>query len=469
MSSPKSGSMNIPPARRRLFLKAGAMAAAAGLLYGRTATAATPASASFTWKNWSDSAQCTAQALAAPADENAIAALLRASSGAVRCLGAGHSFSPLVPTTGTIVSLDRVNGLLAHDKAAMTATLRAGTRLAQASRHLDAAGLALRNLPDIDLQSLAGAISTATHGTGATLPALHADVVAMRIVTPQGETVDWRQERDADRMAAARVSLGSLGVITQVTMRVVASHSLRRKVWLKPIEEMLQMAPELARTHRHFEFYYLPFTGYAAAITHDAHAGNAIHMPPSQDEDMLRDLRQLRDWLGKFPQLRRWTAARLIDPDLTEEATNRSFKLLSNTRPTRFNETECHVPREAGIACVREIIKTLERRNEVFFPLEFRFVQADDAWLSPFYRRDSCSIAVHAAHGEPFDYLMSELGPVFRKFGARPHWGKLHNFSAAELAALYPRWQDFQALRREMDPRGRMLNPHLRALFGVPA
>lgn len=462
--------MIAPSRRRRLFLKAGAMAAAAGLLASR-ATAATGATAAsgFTWQNWSASAQCKAGALAAPADENAIAALLRSSSGAVRCVGAGHSFSPLVPTEGTILSLDRLAGLQAHDKTGMRAVLHGGTRLAQVSRQLDAAGLALRNLPDIDMPSLAGAISTATHGTGAALPALHADVTAMRIVTPQGEVVDWQQERDADLMAAARVSLGSLGVITQVTMRVVAAHNLRRRVWLKPIEEMLAMAPELARTHRHFEFYYLPFTGYAAAITHDAYAGNDIQMPPSQDEDMLRDLRQLRDWLGKFPQLRRWSAARLIDADLTEQATNRSFRLLSNVRPTRFNETECHVPRDAGIACVREVIRTLERRNEVFFPLEFRFVKADDAWLSPFYQRDSCSIAVHAAHGEAYDYLMSELGPVFRKHAGRPHWGKLHNFSAAELAALYPRWKDFQALRQQMDPRGRMLNSHLRAVFGVPA
>ncbi|MES2316255.1 MAG: D-arabinono-1,4-lactone oxidase [Pseudomonadota bacterium] len=456
-------------ARRRLFLKSGALALAAGLLPLRSVQAGAPAASSIAWQNWSASAQCQARALAAPADEHAIAALLRASSGAVRCVGAGHSFSPLVPTDGTILSLDRLAGLRAHDKGAMSATLQGGTRLAQVSRQLDAAGLALRNLPDIDMQSLAGAISTATHGTGANLPALHADVMAMRIVTPQGELVEWHQDRDADQMAAARVSLGSLGVITQVTMRVVAAHNLRRKVWLRPIDEMLERAPELARTHRHFEFYYLPFTGYAAAITHDPYTGSEILMPPSQDEDMLRDLRRLRDWLGKFPQLRRWSAAKLIDPSLSEEATNRSHRLLSNVRPTRFNETECHVPREAGIACVREVIRTLEKRNEVFFPLEFRFIKGDDAWLSPFYQRDSCSISVHAAHGEAYDYLLSEIGPVFRKHGGRPHWGKLHNYTAAELAALYPRWKDFQALRQRMDPRGRMLNPHLRTLFGVAA
>lgn len=452
--------------QRRLFLKAGAMAAAAGLLAGRV-SAAQAQPRIFRWKNWSEVQQCQAKSLATPADEQALCELLRNAGGTVRCVGAGHSFTALVPTNDTIVSLERLSGVLSHDKAGMTATLRAGTRLAMISRQLDGQGLALRNLPDIDMQSLAGAISTGTHGTGANLQALHADVTALRLVTPQGEVLEWDEVRHPEQMAAARVSLGSLGVITQATMRVVPSFSLHRKVWLRPVNELLEQAPELARKHRHFEFYYLPFTGYAAAITHDEYAAGDVLVPQSQDEDMLRDLRRLRDWLGSYPDLRRWTAGKLIDPDLSEEAKNRSWKLLSTARPTRFNETECHVPREEGIACLREVIAALEKRNEVFFPMEFRFVKGDDAWLSPFYKRDSCSIAVHAAHGEPYDYLLSDIGPIFRKHGGRPHWGKLHNLGAKELAALYPRWNDFLALRQQMDPKGRMLNAHLRTLFGV--
>ena len=215
--------------QRRLFLKAGAMAAATGLLAGRVQAAPLQPRA-FRWKNWSEVQQCQAQSLATPADEQALADLLRNAGGTVRCVGAGHSFTPLVPTNGTIVSLERMSGVLSHDKAAMTATLRAGTRLAAISRQLDGVGLALRNLPDIDMQSLAGAISTGTHGTGANLQAMHADVMALRLVTPQGEIVEWDQERHPEQMAAARVSLGSLGVITQATIRVVPSFSLHRKV-----------------------------------------------------------------------------------------------------------------------------------------------------------------------------------------------------------------------------------------------
>ncbi len=461
---------------RRQILKAGA-AAAAGGAFGAHSVAATPqpaaaaaaAARTVAWQNWSGSATCAAQALATPGDEAELVTLLRGSAGHLRCVGAGHSFTALVPTEGSIVSLDRMSGLIGHDKVALTATLQAGTRLAQLSRQLDAVGLALPNLPDIDAQSFAGAISTATHGTGRQLQAVHAGVTALRLITPSGEVLECSQSQRPDLLAAAQVSLGSLGVITQATVRVVPAFQLRRNVWLKPVEQLLEMAPQLARQHRHFEFYYLPFTGYAAAITHDPVAGAQVNHPPAGDEDMLRDLRRLRDWAGRYPDLRRWVAKKMIDPDMREQATDRSYKLLTSPRPTRFNESECHVASELGIACVRQVIAALEKRNDVFFPMEFRFVKGDDAWLSPFYQRDSCSIAVHAAHGEPYDYLVSEIAPVFRKYGGRPHWGKLHGHSARDLAALYPRWHDFLALRQQLDPRGRMLNAHLAKLFGVSA
>lgn len=466
---------------RRKVLQAGTVAAIAPVLVARAGAASTAATAStrtlqgsaagapkVAWQNWSGSSRAQAMSLQTPADVAEVQQLLRASPGPVRCVGAGHSFTPLVPTEGTILSLDRLAGLTAHDMTAMTATFQAGTRLAQLSRELDKRGVGLRNLPDIDAQSYAGAISTATHGTGAELPALHADVQTLQLVTAKGDLVECSKTRQPDLFSAAKVSLGSLGVITQATSTVLPAYNLQRRVWLKPVEELLEAAPELAKKHRNFEFYYLPFTGYAAAITHDLYTGSDVLHPEAADEDMLRDLRRLRDWMGRFPDLRRWVAQKFIDPAQTELAQDRSWKLLSTQRPTKFNESECHVPRELGIACVREVIRTLERRNDVFFPMEFRFIKGDDAWLSPFYQRDSCSIAVHAAAGEPYDYLVSDIAPVFRKFNGRPHWGKLHGHTAADFPGLYPRWKDFLAVRAQLDPNGRFLNAHLRSLFGLP-
>jgi FAD/FMN-containing dehydrogenase len=152
---------------------------------------------------------------------------------------------------------------------------------------------------------------------------------------------------------------------------------------------------------------------------------------------------------------------------MREEARHRSFRLLSSVRATRFNETEWHVPRERGIPCLRQVVQRLEQRNEVYFPLEFRYVRQDSAWLSPFHGRDSCSIALHAAADEPWRYLLDDFSPLLRAHQGRPHWGKLHGLAAADLARLYPRWADFQRLRRQLDPQGRMLNPHLRTVFGV--
>jgi FAD-linked oxidoreductase len=474
-----------PPHRknRRAVLKAGAGIAVTAALAGRSievraadAAAPAPAAGAATaapapaWKNWSGIQGCTPKALETPGNEAELAVVLRkAGAGGARCVGAGHSFTALVPTDATLISLDRMAGIVSTDTQAQTATLHAGTRLAQLSRQLDTQGFGLRNLPDIDAQSFAGAIATATHGTGKDLPALHADVVGLRLMTPNGEVLECSTDRNPDLLAAARVSLGSLGVITQTTVRVLPAFNLHRRVFLKPLQAMLDEAPALAEKHRNFEFYYLPFTGYAAGITNDLYTGADTVQPPSADEDMLRDLRRLRDWLGWFPSLRRWVASKLIDGEQTEEAKNRSWKLLSTQRPTKFNETECHVPRADGIACVREVIAALERRNDVFFPLEFRFIKGDDAWLSPFHQRDSCSIAVHAAQGEPYDYLLSEIGPIYRKYQGRPHWGKLHDLKAPQLAALYPRWKDFLALRAQLDPDGRMLNPYLRQLFGITA
>jgi FAD-linked oxidoreductase len=475
---------------RRRFLKTGAIylgAALAGPGLARHAGAAANASSNATantsatpvppaasgtryqWRNWSGTEQCVASSLQTPGNEAEIAQLLRQSSGTIRCVGAAHSFSGLVPTEGSIISLDRFSGIGRVDPASHTVTVAAGTRLALLSRQLDSAGFAMRNLPDIDQQSLAGAISSATHGTGATLSALHADVVALKLVTAQGEILTCSEQHQPDLLAAARVSLGSLGVITEATVRVVPAYNLQRRVWIEPLDALLDKALQLSQQHRHFEFYYLPFTGYAAAIAHDIYTGSDILMPAAKDEEMLADLQKLRDWSGRYPALRRWLAGKLIDTKLDERAKNRSYKLLANPRPTRFYETESHVPREAGVACVRAIIARLEQNNDVFFPLEFRFVKGDDAWLSPFYQRDSCSIAVHALHGEPYRYLTEQLGPIIRRFGARPHWGKLHAFNAQELAALYPRWGDFLALRAKLDPKNRLINPHLRQLFGIPA
>lgn len=450
-----------PLLNRRRFgqFAAGSLASLVGLPRAQAAPDAA------TWTNWSGLQRCTPRQLARPADEAALAALLRATPAPLRMAGAGHSFTALVPTDHTLVSMEALQGLVRHDPVARTAVVRAGTRLAVLAPTLDALGLALPNQPDISVQSLGGSYATATHGTGATLPALHAQIRAMRLITPQGDLLALSRERDRALFDAARVSLGALGVVSEVELQLRERFHLRRRVWTQPAAALIADADALARRHRHFELFLLPHTGYGAGVVHDEVPPGPAQRLPSTDEDTLLDLRRLRDWLQHAPALRRWVAQRFI-AEREEIEHDLSWQLLSTARAARFNESEYHLPVERGTACLAEVLATLERRSDTYYPIEFRYVAADDAWLSPFHGRASCSIAVHAAADEPHDYLLSLLGPVFRRHGGRPHWGKLHDQSAAELAALYPRWDDFRRLRGELDPRGRLLNPYLARLLG---
>jgi len=452
---------------RRSFVVASAATMLAGLLEPAHAEAPiTQQAAGPTWQNWSGLLHARPAAIATPANEGELQALMARSRGEIRPVGSAHSSSALVPTSGTIVATDRMSGLVSVDRQAMTITAHAGTRLGTLTRLLDAQGLALRNLPDIDTQTLAGAMSTGTHGTGAKLPGLHADLVGLRIVTSDGQVIAIDERRNSEWLPAARVSLGSLGLLSQVTLRVVPGYNLERRVWLLPVEELMEKAPSLAAKHRHFGFFYLPFTGFAAAITQNIYTGSDLVSPPTSDNAVLADLRRMRDWLGHFPQMRRWLAQKLLGQYEPEVERERSHRLLAQDRPNRFNETEWHVPAQRGMDCLRKVISTLEQRNEVFWPMEIRFIAGDDAWLSPF-QQDSCSIAVQAAEGEPHDYLLNDFTPIFRAYGGRPHWGKLHTMSATELNALYPRWSDFQRVRHQLDPQGRLLNGHLRRVFGI--
>ncbi|MBK9236516.1 MAG: FAD-binding protein [Rhodoferax sp.] len=311
-------------------------------------SAATAPTAPSQWRNWSGIHTCRPATWHVPGTVDELAELMRRTPGPIRCVGAGHSFTALVPTPGTLLSLDRLSGLRSHSTkdGRGDATLGAGTRLQVTSRLLDAQGLGLYNLPDIDAQTLAGAMATATHGTGVDFGALHTDLLGLSLMTPRGQLPQCSPDKLPEVFAAAQVSLGALGVLTEGTLRVRPRYHLQRRVWLAKTQDLLDQAPALAAKHRQFELYLLPFTGYGAAITHDEVPVGQVQRSSAADEDVLRDLRRLRDWLGRWPALRRWVAQRAIDPNQTEAMTDVSWKLLSTQRPTRFNETEGHVPRE---------------------------------------------------------------------------------------------------------------------------
>ncbi len=418
------------------------------------------------WRNWSGIESSYPAVRAAPDSEAALAELLRSSPAPVRPVGAGHSFTALVPTSGTLLSLDGLHGVVSHDPATHQATVWAGTRLGDLGPALVAIGQEMRSLPDINKQSLGGAIGTGTHGTGSGYPAIHADVRAFRLVTARGEILDCSPERNAEVFNAARVGLGAFGVITQVTLQNRPLTRVHKRVYVQPLEQTAAEWPTLVKAHDKAEFFAFPFSGLAVVIVTDPTDAALKPRGPDQDTDMLRSLKRLRDLLGLAPSLRRRIARSLLADLPAEESIDDSWKLLSNERPVRFNEMEFHLPRENQMPAMLEVMAEIEsHHDDVFFPLEIRSIAPDDAWLSPFYERESGSLAIHAFYKDDHQRLFAAVEPILRRHGGRPHWGKLHSLTARELAPLYPRWKDAMDVRRALDPDGRFLNPHLQGLF----
>lgn len=427
---------------------------------------ATDSKGHIVWRNWSGIRHSYPQVRIAPASEDELVSLLKASPAPIRAVGAGHSFMPLVPTNGTLVSLDSIAGLVGV--AGDEATVLAGTRLGDLGPALAQHGRAMANLPDINKQSLGGALGTATHGTGKTLRAIHGDVVALQIATLDGNIVECSKQKNPALFDAARVSLGSLGVIVQATLKTIPSRRLHRRVWLESFEETLAAAEMRWNTHRNFEFYAVPFTGLAANITHDETNEPARPRGPETDSQFLEVLKQLRNLFGFSSSIRKWAAHLLLASTEAEEAVDEGWKLLSTERPVRFNEMEFHLPAETQLAALREVVETIERsRPDIFFPIEARRIAVDDAWLSPFQGGPRGSIAVHTYYKDQYEFLFQLIEPIFRRHGGRPHWGKLNSLKGSDFASLYPRWKDFIALQQSLDPEGRLLNDYLREIFAA--
>lgn len=418
------------------------------------------------WSNWSGIAHSYPSRRAAPADEAELARLLPGAQAPIRPVGAGHSFTAIVPTDGTLLSLDRLSGIAGSDMRSLTATVGAGTRLSALGPQLARIGQEMINLPDIDKQTIGGALATGTHGTGKGLPALHGRVTQMRLVAPDGTVIESSHEERPEIFNAARVGLGGFGILSQVTLRNWPLSRVKKVVRVVETDALLDDWPALAGRHRNAEFLVLPFTGKSALITHDETDEPVQPRGPDVDTDALMELKTLRDLFEFTPHLRRRLASHFLDGTPTQVAVDEGRKLLANARPVRFKEMEYHLPIELQVAALRKVIATIEREaKDVFFPIEARIVAADDAWLSPFYGRESGSIAVHAYYKEAHDWMFRLIEPILREANGRPHWGKLHSLARPELAALYPMFKEAMAVRKNLDPQGRLLNPFLAGLF----
>ncbi len=416
------------------------------------------------WRNWSGGLSCQPAGRHDISSEDQLADILSSTSGPVRPVGSGHSFSPLVPTDGHLVIIDQLNGILDYDNDTMQATFGAGSRLGDLGAPLEAIGQGMMNLPDIDRQTVAGATATGTHGTGLRFKSLSGYVTALRLVTPAGEVLDI-DASDTDLFNAARVNLGALGVVTRIRMQNRAAYKLKKREWTAPTEELLAEFDQRADEHRHFEIFPLVYSDYSLALQideSDEPIGQTI-IPAEEVE--LADLRPLGVNASPAEKLAMNNA--LAANAEMSEAVDVSYKLLSNIRVNPFNEMEYSVPAEVGADCVREILRTIyDQAIDVSFPLEFRYVSPEDPWLSMAYGDEPhATISIHRMASEDYRPYFDIIEPIFWKYGGRPHWGKIHSLGQSELSELYPRYRDFMEIRESLDPRGRMLNEHLQKLF----
>jgi FAD-linked oxidoreductase len=426
------------------------------------------------WYNWSCGVRAKPKAVVAPKDAVDLAAAVRGATTPVRVPGAGHSFTPVCASDGTLIDLSTFSGLRRVDAAAQTATFGAATPLWAVGPALHPHGLALKNMGDIDRQTLGGVVGTGTHGTGATLKSFSADVAGFQLMLANGQVLNCTLEENAKVFAAGRCSLGTLGMMTEITMQARPAYKLVEKNFLLAPDALFRDLDRLIPENRHFEFFWFPYADRAVCKSLNE-TGEPAPEPRPLEEARTRGERTsaeerafaaINTVLPVAPFLLK-PAHRLFSQLMPGgERARLSYEIFPSPRTVRFNEMEYAVPRAKGPECLKEIVATIRAQKiNTGFPIEYRTVAADDVWLSPFYERDSATIAVHQYHRVDTTKLFSACEAIFRRYEGRPHWGKRHTRTADELEVLYPRFKDFRALRRGLDPDGKFLNPHLRAMF----
>lgn len=429
---------------------------------------------SLSWKNWSRSVKVNPEQIAYPANEEELAQLIRecAETGKTpRVAGSGHSFTALMADATVVISLDKMTGLIDVDPEARTATAWAGTRLKDLGEMLHTHGLAMENLGDIDVQSLAGAISTGTHGTGTAFGTIATQVIGLTLVTARGEILTCSEGMYPEIFKAAQVSLGSLGIITRITLRLKPAYKLKYVSKKEKLGDVLDRLEQYKRRNRNFEFYWFPYTD-----TVQTKEMNLTDESPKKHGigKWFNDIFLENGVFGLLSNISRFipgTSAAMSKVTAwgagTSSDVSWSHQVFATPRYVKFQEMEYNVPTEHFATVLQEIAAMIHAQKvRVHFPIECRWVTADDIWLSPAYQRESAYIAVHMFKGMPHRAYFDAVETIVKKYGGRPHWGKMHFQSPAELAQLYPKWEDFHRIRRELDPEGVFLNPYLRKLFG---
>jgi L-gulono-1,4-lactone dehydrogenase len=418
------------------------------------------------WTNWTRDQRCAPESIARPASEVELAEVVDAA-GCVKVAGSGHSFTDIACTDGVMVDLSRMNRVIGVEGAEVT--VEAGITLRELGPALAERGLALENQGDVDAQTIAGAICTATHGTGGRFANISSQVAGLRLVTASGKVEEIREH---DELLAARVSLGALGAISAVELRCVPGFTIHRVDEPLPLDDVLARLDEHVDGTDHFELFVFPYTRTALTLT--SRRTDSEPRPPGRAQVMLRDVLlenaalEVASRTGRrFPALIPWVNRTLVRAMSRAEHLDQSHRVYANRRSVRFTEMEYGIPRERTAEALERVLGLIERRRvRVGFPIEVRVVASDDAFLSTAHGRPTGYIAVHQYRGMEFESYFRGVEAIMDEYEGRPHWGKRHYQSAATLRARYPCFDRFLAVRDRLDPERKFENDYLRRVLG---
>jgi L-gulono-1,4-lactone dehydrogenase len=427
------------------------------------------------WRNWAGNQTARPARIAAPRSAQEVADEVRRAGAdglTVRMAGTGHSFTPAAATDGVLLRPGGLTGIRSVEPEAGLVTVEAGCPLWVLNAHLLARGLSLANMGDIQVQTVAGAIQTGTHGTGRDIGGMAAQVAGLELVLADG-TITTCTAADSPRLFdAARVGLGALGIVTSVTFRIVPLFLLEAREEPMRWSEVISRLDELTSQNEHFEFYWFPHTEGCLTKRNNRSAGPARPLGRMRylldDEFLSNTLFGVTCRLGHAVPAVITTVNRAAGKALGSRTyTDAAYKVFTSPRRVRFKEQEYAIPCESLADVLAEIRALFARRDwRISFPIEVRVTPGDDPWLSTAYGRRSAYIAIHVFHASPHEEYFRDVEAVMVAAGGRPHWGKMHTRTAQYLHQAYPKHGNFVALRDELDPERRFGNPYLAQVLG---
>lgn len=429
------------------------------------------------WQNWARTERVRPTTVEYPSTIEAVRRSVRSAAARgrpIKAVGTGHSFTGIAVAPGTLLEMTELSGLVSVDRDRQRARLLAGTRLHRIPALLAPYGLAMANLGDIDRQSISGAISTGTHGTGSRFGGIATQVVAATLVTADGELLTVSHDENAELLPALTLGLGALGILVDVTIQCVPAFVLEAVERPEPLDSVVDDVVSRADAVDHFEFYWFPHTDTALTKTN-------TRLPAGSPTKPLRAASRLVDDVlvgnvvhqsvcsagraapGLVPGINRLSAKVWGDRTFSDA----SHRVFATSRGVRFREMEYAVPLDRLASAFRGVQRVIDERGwRIEFPIEVRTAAADDLWLSTASGRASGYLAVHRYWKTDHTEYFAAVEEVMLAHEGRPHWGKLHTLDASALRARYPRFDDFTALRDRLDPDRAFRNPYLDRVLG---